>query len=275
MSAPRRGFPTFGQGVVVILISFGAVLATGYVGALVIAVLGKKHIDTVAGFGALLGAGLAAALVLAWASAVRREPIRILVVPKPVAAGPFGLALVATLGAEVVLSQVDIWLRRLIPPGPFFRDMMASLEGGPALVIVGVVVVSPLSEELIFRGVILRGFLENYGPRAAIVLSSLLFAFVHLNPWQGVGSFLGGCLLGWFVARTGSLLPAVAGHVMNNGIWLFTRRLDTKIPGLTAEGFQPSWLTALGMLVLAGGIVGFHRVARTARNPGTGTEMAS
>ena len=42
----------------------------------------------------------------------------------------FGLALVATLGAEVVLSQVDIWLRRLIPPGPFFRDMMASLEGG-------------------------------------------------------------------------------------------------------------------------------------------------
>jgi membrane protease YdiL (CAAX protease family) len=271
MSAGHRGFPTFGQGMAVVLITIGSYLAAGFVVFFFTVGLKEKHQDTVALFSGLLGACVAAVLVFVWASAVRREPLRLLVVPKPVAPVPFVLALVATLGADVVLSQIDNWLRWLIPPGPSFLKVMSSLERGSLpLVIASAVVVGPVCEELICRGVLLRGFLENYRPRAAILLSSLLFAFLHLNPWQGVTAFFGGCLLAWFVARTGSLFPAIAGHVMNNGLALVATRSHAGIPGFTTEGFQPWWLTALGVVVTAGGILAFHRATRAARHPGRG-----
>lgn len=130
------------------------------------------------------------------------------------------------------------------------------------LVLASAVIVGPVSEELIVRGVLLRGFLENYREWTAILLSSLLFAGMHLNTWQGVSGFFIGCLFAWFVARTGSLLPAIMGHVVSNGLAVIALRLHAKIPGITTEGFQPWWLTALGALVTVAGVVAFHRATR-------------
>jgi membrane protease YdiL (CAAX protease family) len=254
---------------VVFQLAVGAVfqLAAGIALAIGTTALKEKNQDTIVLLAMLLAACVSAVLVLNWASGARREPLRLLVVPKPVAPVPLALALAATLGAGVVLSQVDNWVRWLIPPGPFIRQAMSLLErGGLPLVIASVVVVGPVSEELIFRGVLLRGFLENYRAWVAILLSSLLFAFIHLNPWQGVSGFFIGCLFAWFVARTGSLLPAIAGHVMCNGLAIIAVRRYARVPWITTEGFHPWWLTALGVLVTAGGILAFHRATRAARN---------
>jgi hypothetical protein len=66
------------------------------------------------------------------------------VIPKPLAPVPFVLALVATLGADVVLAQIDSLVRSLIPPGPFIRQL-ESLLGGESLplVLASVVLVGP------------------------------------------------------------------------------------------------------------------------------------
>ena len=267
MRSGRRGFPTFGEGMLVVLLVVGAQLAAMFVGLIGITGLKEKHQDTVLLFAALLGACGSAVLVLVWASSARREPLRLLVIPKPVALVPLALAVVATLGADVVLAQLNNWVRWLIPPGPFIRQLMSLLEqGNLPLVLASLVFVGPVSEELIFRGVLLPGFLENYRPWTAIFLSSLLFAVIHLNPWQSVSGFFIGCLFAWFVARTGSLLPAIAGHVLTNGLAVIAMRLRGWIPWITTEGFHPWWLTALGALVTAGGIVAFHRATRAARN---------
>jgi len=253
--------------VVLLVVVFYA--AAGFASGIVTIALKKEHRVTVALFGSLLGACISAVLVLNWASGERREPLRLLVVPKLVAPVPLVLALVATLGADVVLLQVNNWVLWLIPPGPIFREIMSSLaRGNLPLVIAVVVLVGPVCEELIFRGVLLRGFLENYGRWTAILVSSFLFAFIHLNPWQAVSGFFLGCLFAWFVARTGSLFPAIMGHMVSNLLGLATRRLDARIPGITTEGFHPWWLTALGALVTAAGIVAFHRATRAARNAG-------
>jgi membrane protease YdiL (CAAX protease family) len=267
MRSGRRRFPTLGEGMMVMLLVVGAQMAAMFVGLIGKVSLKEKHQDTVMLFAGLLGACVSAVLVLNWARAERREPLRLLVVPKPVAPVPLVLALVATLGADVVASQINNCVSWLIPPGPFIRQLMSFLGGGSLpLVLAFVVVVGPVSEELIFRGVLLRGFLENYRTWAAILLSSLLFAFMHLNPWQSVSGFFIGCLFAWFVARTGSLLPAIAGHVLTNGLAVAAMRLHARIPWITTEGFHPWWLTALGALVTAGGIVAFHRATRAARN---------
>ena len=260
----------------VALLVVGVQVASGVALVIGTALLKLKPQDTVELFVGLLCAYVSAVLVLNWASATRREPLRLLVVPKPVAPVLLVLALVATLRADVVVSQIDNWVRWLIPPGPFFPQAMSSFrQGSLPLVLALVVVVGPVSEELIFRGVVLRGFLENYRAWVAILLSSLLFTLLHANPWQGVSGFFIGCLFAWFVARTGSLLPAITGHVLVNGLGVVAMRSLARVPWIMTGGFHPWWMTALGVLVTAGGILAFHRATRAARDASAEEQVAS
>ena len=76
---------------------------------------------------------------------------------------------------------------------------------------------APLVEELVFRGAILRAILGVFSRHwVAIAVSAAIFAIVHLNPAQMPHAFLMGLLLGWMYYRTGSILPGVALHWVNN-----------------------------------------------------------
>lgn len=79
-----------------------------------------------------------------------------------------------------------------------------------------VAVVAPIVEELIFRGLILKGFRRNYNAFTAVTISALLFALFHLNPWQFPATFLLGLFLGWLVVRTNNILLAILGHSIHN-----------------------------------------------------------
>ncbi|MDL2212787.1 CPBP family intramembrane metalloprotease [Bacteroides sp. OttesenSCG-928-J23] len=88
--------------------------------------------------------------------------------------------------------------------------------------ILGIAVLGPILEELLFRGAITRALLEEYNPTKAIVISALVFGIVHLNPVQIVSATLIGLLLGWIYYKTASLIPCVLIHVVNNSlsVWL-------------------------------------------------------
>ena len=69
----------------------------------------------------------------------------------------------------------------------FFREMMremvlemASDQG--LLMFIALVIAAPILEELIFRGIMLDGLLRIYSPTKAVIVSSLLFGLIHLNP---------------------------------------------------------------------------------------------
>lgn len=83
-----------------------------------------------------------------------------------------------------------------------------------------VAIVAPVIEELIFRGIILNGFKRNYSPAKAVVISALLFALFHLNPWQFPATFVLGLLLGWIFIRTDNIILAIVGHSINNSLVL-------------------------------------------------------
>ncbi len=78
-------------------------------------------------------------------------------------------------------------------------------------------VLAPVMEELLFRGAI-QGHLQRIGwhPAWAIFTSAFIFGLVHGNPAQIPFAFLMGALFGWLYYRTGSLLPGIVGHVLNN-----------------------------------------------------------
>lgn len=82
---------------------------------------------------------------------------------------------------------------------------------------VAVLTLAPLSEELLFRGALLRGLLRRTTPPVAIFVSALAFAVVHVIGDPGTGYYMCAFLLlglvsGWRAWRTGSVSQSIALH---------------------------------------------------------------
>lgn len=85
---------------------------------------------------------------------------------------------------------------------------------------------APFVEETVFRGAVLRTLLPRMKNRwAAIAISAALFSLAHMNPAQMPLAFSAGLLLGWLYSRTGSILPGVAYHWVNNTVVFAMARL--------------------------------------------------
>jgi uncharacterized protein len=83
------------------------------------------------------------------------------------------------------------------------------------LTFVMLVVVAPLSEELIFRGIILNRWAQKWNLPKSLIATSLLFGFLHINP---IGISMLGLLLALLYLKTKTLWVPIAAHAMNNFI---------------------------------------------------------
>ncbi len=100
-----------------------------------------------------------------------------------------------------------------------------ALAGGAAtvLAILLAVVLAPVTEEIVFRGVLFRALDDRFGMWPAAVLSSAVFAVIHFEvlfsqPLALAGLFTVGILLAIAYHRTGSLLVPILGHAVFNAV---------------------------------------------------------
>lgn len=70
-------------------------------------------------------------------------------------------------------------------------------------------------EELLFRGAMLK-ILKKYGNVVAIIITSFCFGLMHQNITQGVFAFFMGIILSFITLKTGSIVPAMIIHFINN-----------------------------------------------------------
>ena len=83
--------------------------------------------------------------------------------------------------------------------------------------VLSIAIVVPILEEFLFRGAIEGHLLrKGWSPKWAILVSALIFGIIHGNPAQIPFAFLIGLLFGWLYYRTGSLVPGIVGHIINN-----------------------------------------------------------
>ncbi len=206
----------------------------------------------------------ASCAVVLWVALKRRgERPREAFPLRPVRASLLGAITLTILGTTIVMSEADNLLRSLLPPPRWLEELFEQLlfgERGLWASLVLVALVAPLSEELLFRGVVLRGFLARYPARRAIVLSALLFGATHFNPWQFPSATVFGLLAAWWYLRTGSLVPCLFGHALNNAVpTLAVHLFRIQIPGYTggpteAVLFQPLWFDLLGLVLVSVGL---------------------
>lgn len=112
----------------------------------------------------------------------------------------------------------------LIPMPASAQKFFEKLFTKDVFSIITMVIAAPVLEEILCRGIVLRGLLKRYSPNQAIVISALFFAVLHMNPWQAMPAFIGGLFLGWVYYRTKSVFPGMIIHATINGtgaIFLF------------------------------------------------------
>lgn len=166
--------------------------------------------------------------------------------------------LISLVALQFFMNEISVHVDQMLPPPGWFMELFAKLfesDFGIWGGILRVVVLAPIVEELIFRGVIFSGFQRIYPAFWAILFSALLFSLFHLNPWQLGPTFLLGLLLGFVRLRTGSLLAAIFTHALHNGmIFLSVYYHDAfTIPDFLQPGkFQNH---VVNLFLLAGGVV--------------------
>lgn len=98
------------------------------------------------------------------------------------------------------------------------EDIESSMNTYLGIIVVGII--APVVEELLFRGAILRSLLDweriSDTRWIAVVITAFLFSLIHLNPVQMPGAFIGGLIYGYVTIQTGSLVPAIVMHIVNN-----------------------------------------------------------
>lgn len=97
-------------------------------------------------------------------------------------------------------------------------DSLYDMMRGGIFAILTSVLVAPILEEYIFRGVLQRSLIAHSKPWVGIVICSVIFSVIHIIPQQMVSALFAGLILGTIFYITGSLTTVVMIHILNNGL---------------------------------------------------------
>ncbi len=175
---------------------------------------------------------------------------------------PFSLLLASILTTVGLLWGALYPIADFIPISESIKQQFIFIFESPSVFsFLALVIAAPILEELIFRGVILEGLLKKYSPLQAIVISSLLFGLIHLNPSQFVSAFLGGLFIGWVYAINRNLILCILIHFTINLIaFCLFSTMDLEwayeAPLIELYGGTMSFIAiiGIGLLLLLGGI---------------------
>lgn len=106
-----------------------------------------------------------------------------------------------------------------------YEKKLAELDSSPVVSFILVCAVSPLLEELLFRGTVLGGLVELYGEVFALAASALLFALAHFSLIQTPPALLAGIVLGLLYLKTGTLFAPIIAHCAYNTAAFVHKRL--------------------------------------------------
>lgn len=133
------------------------------------------------------------------------------------------IALLMIFGLLFALTHInDLTLKLLELMGYTPRDdssYLPSLKGGlivPALLVIAVL--PAVLEEFLIRGIMLNNIRNSVGDIRTIFIVGFCFSLFHGSPEQTVYQFISGCAFAFLAIRSGSILPSMLMHLLNNGI---------------------------------------------------------
>ena len=182
--------------------------------------------------------GLAIAIVIGLPWLVRRRPTTLKQLglhrlPRWRDIGWLGIGVVSYLILTMIVQQVAGYLF------PFVNYDQAQETGYAGisthleyiLAFIGLVIVAPFAEEVLFRGYLLGKLRQHVALWLSIVLTSLLFAFVHFQWNVGIDVFALSIVLCILRVKSDSLWASILLHMTKNGIAFYFLFINPSLLG--------------------------------------------
>lgn len=171
--------------------------------------------------------------------------------------GVFNAILAVLAGLSIcLLMNFPAWLIQSLLEGtgydPGSYEPTAFYPESSWIYVLAVVILAPVIEEFVFRGIIFAT-LEKFGAGFAIVASALVFGMAHITPSSFIFATGAGLVFGFVYYKTRNLWVAVAIHFLNNLLAMATTYQETlfgKGNDLLAEIVLYWAPVALGLLCL-------------------------
>ncbi len=157
------------------------------------------------------------------------------------------------LGALFGLSNLNDYFVSLLELFGYVANTV-TLPGKSAaaviMTIIFVAVIPAFSEELVFRGLMLKGA-EYFGKLQAVLVTAAAFSLYHMSPAQTVYQFIIGVIYGLVAIKSGSVIPTMILHFLNNFIII---TIYYFFPNFSVEGVGKIIITICGVLALLAGL---------------------
>lgn len=202
-----------------ILALLGVFFVSAALSSLIVGILQKAGWISM-GLGTFLAYTMQFVLTIVFAGVQRMRRM-----PRGEAGLKFGLARVdftVILWGVIVVMAIGIVIEPLLSLLPdAFMEMLSSLMGRGGWMMLTSILLAPVLEEILFRGIIQDSLTYKYSPWKGILWGAAVFGVVHIIPQQVVNAFLIGLVLGYIYYRTRSLIPVMVIHCVNNAIAYF------------------------------------------------------
>jgi len=154
-------------------------------------------------------------------------------------------------------NSLTFWVSKISMPS-IINGAFQELSVSPIILLLSAIVIAPIYEEIIFRGILLKGMAKKINPVIALLVSALLFAVVHLNIPQGINAFLLGLVVGYIYIITESIYLSIFAHFINNLLALSVSSRFALIGGrhyIAIHGV----LIILGVILLVIALIGYKQ----------------
>jgi membrane protease YdiL (CAAX protease family) len=161
------------------------------------------------------------------------------------------LVIVATLAAVVLVDQIYIINQRFYPVPEDYADQIRELKPAGvfqlSVTMLGLCLLVPIAEEIVFRGMIQRIFTRNMGAFVGVLLAGAIFGAVHMNAHLLISITAFGWFLGFVFEATGNLIYPVVAHAIFNAVALIQLVGDESVE----RGNLPLYLQDVWIVVMA------------------------
>jgi sodium transport system permease protein len=170
------------------------------------------------------------------------------------------------IGAAVLIG-VSAWYLNLVLIEAFVsvepeevETLQRLVERPPLAIVVLAIALAPaVCEEVLFRGALLRGLASRIHPLWALLIASAMFSVYHWKPVQMLPTFTLGLALGVLALRSGSILPSLIAHFLNNAMAIVVHRQESEPlsrglaehPHLALAGFGALFVAGLAIAIAA------------------------
>ena len=144
------------------------------------------------------------------------------------------IAVAGVIPAGILTDTLTFWLNKTYPWLFSFdniselADFLKNRSIEEYIILTVVLSIFPaVSEEFLFRGLVLGSFKRDMPIHFAVLYSSVLFGIIHFSWLQGVAAGFIGIYLAFMVATLKSIIPAILAHFLNNLSWCIMARYGT------------------------------------------------